>query len=72
MFSSETKKVLTPKDLVTIGIASSKSLQSWRSKGIGPKFIRLDTGRVRYILEDVVDWLRSHNSSCVDSEMRKA
>ncbi len=70
MSISEMKKILTPKDLVKIGIASGKSLQTWRSKRIGPKFVRLDTGRVRYIAEDVENWLRQHSSSCILQETK--
>ena len=58
-----TKKVLTPTDLVEIGITkTTRSLAEWRSKNRGPRYVRLESGRVRYVLEDVVEWLHDHSS----------
>lgn len=38
-----------------IGVSPS-TLNTWRSRNKGPKFVRI-AGRIRYIKSDVQDWL---------------
>lgn len=59
----EEKKFLTPRDLVKLGIGSIHTLHAWRSKGIGPKFITLETGRILYRSLDVENWIQGKISS---------
>lgn len=56
------KKLCTQNDLIKMGLASKKSLQTWRAHSTGPKFIRLHTGQVRYALKDIEEWLQQHTS----------
>lgn len=37
--------------------ATAPTLKRWRRQGIGPKYIRIETGRVRYRVSDLKDWL---------------
>lgn len=41
----------------TIGVAPS-TLNTWRSRGKGPKFVRI-AGRIRYIKTDLAAWLNA-------------
>lgn len=40
-----------------------KTLAEWRSKGRGPRFIRMEGGEVRYEWADVRAWLAEQKSS---------
>ncbi|WP_312714327.1 helix-turn-helix transcriptional regulator [Corynebacterium flavescens] len=44
-----------------IGIAPS-TLNTWRSRGKGPKFVRI-AGRIRYMRTDVENWLNDQISA---------
>ena len=48
--------LLTPADLMLAGIADTTTLNNWRSKCVGPKYLRVGSG-VRYRLADVREWL---------------
>ncbi|MGA4790800.1 helix-turn-helix transcriptional regulator [Nocardia sp. AB354] len=37
---------------------SPRTLSNWKAKGKGPKCIRIEGGRVRYLEADFIDWLR--------------
>jgi predicted DNA-binding transcriptional regulator AlpA len=45
-------------------------LEIGRSKGYGPKYLRLGHKRVRYRREDVLTWLKARTHQCV-SEYRE-
>ncbi len=38
---------------------SVKTLQSWRCKGIGPKFVRISGRSIRYRYSDLNEWVES-------------
>lgn len=49
--------LLTPKEAAGYLKVSEKTLEGWRSDGIGPKFYRMGTRRVRYFMADITAWL---------------
>ena len=62
------KRLLTEKELSTwIGL-SLPTLQRMRSKGGGPKFIRLGFRRLAYRPSDVEDWLASRTAERTGGE----
>jgi predicted DNA-binding transcriptional regulator AlpA len=48
--------LLTPKDAAAFLQLSAKTLEKWRSKGIGPKFRRMGHRTVRYSQDDLASW----------------
>jgi hypothetical protein len=38
---------------------STRALQCWRKKGIGPKFVRVAGWAIRYRTVDVAEWLKA-------------
>lgn len=48
-----------PGELAQLTRLSPSTLANWRSRGLGPKFIRLG-GAVRYWKSDVEHWLEEH------------
>lgn len=46
-----------------LGVIGEKTLNNWRSLGVGPKFVRIGEGakpRVGYRLRDLDQWLDAH------------
>lgn len=43
-----------------------KTLQNWRSRRVGPLFVRLEDGLIRYRQEDVACWLRQQADTSRD------
>ena len=37
---------------------SHKTLENWRSKGQGPRYYQLPNKRIRYIREDLFEWVK--------------
>lgn len=52
--------LLTIAELADYLKVSKWTLQDWRAKGTGPKYIRVNNVKKYYRLEDVVDWLDQH------------
>jgi predicted DNA-binding transcriptional regulator AlpA len=50
-------RLLTERDVAGRLAVSVKSLQRWRMFGRGPRFLKLETGLVRYDPADVDTWL---------------
>lgn len=44
---------------------SYKTLESWRSRGEGPKYHQLPNKRVRYLREDLDEWVENHTDSTI-------
>ncbi|MDP3951163.1 AlpA family transcriptional regulator [Microbacterium sp.] len=43
---------------------SMRTLEGWRARGIGPKYVRLSaTKGVRYRMEDIVAWMRTREDA---------
>ena len=60
MQGNQSKKFLTANDLFIMGIACQRTLSAWREKNIGPKFIRTETGRIRYPENELHKWIEQH------------
>lgn len=72
---SDTFKLLRPKDLVEMGVATSTAaLATMRYRGTGPTFVKLGggkTARVAYLESDVAEWLnnqRQQSSRPIEGE----
>lgn len=53
-----TPELLTPQDLQAILHITKSTVEQWRLKGIGPKFVRLPGSRlIRYRRQDVADYI---------------
>lgn len=48
--------LLTPKEAAAFLQLTEKTLEKWRSKGIGPKFRRMGHRTVRYSQDDLITW----------------
>lgn len=58
MSQQDDDTLTTPAELAMKVKVSTRTLQDWRSKGIGPKWIK--TGKVvRYRSSDIAAWLKS-------------
>ena len=58
MSQQDDDTLTTPTELATKVKVSTRTLQDWRSKGVGPKWIKV--GKVvRYRASDVAAWLNS-------------
>ena len=49
------KTMLTPVELAVRWGVTESALQKWRSKGIGPRHMKVNT-RVRYPIKDVIEY----------------
>lgn len=50
---------LTTKDAARHLGFSYKTLESWRARGMGPRYRQLPNGRIRYLMNELDDWARS-------------
>jgi predicted DNA-binding transcriptional regulator AlpA len=62
--SSNTTKALTETQLAERWAISRKTLQAWRLRGDGPRFVRIGTA-IRYMLSDITAYeaANTHNST---------
>ena len=51
---------------------SKQSLEGWRSKGLGPRFVALTPSMIRYRRGDVRAWLRERSHYCTAEYERRA
>lgn len=49
--------MLTPGEAAKFLRLEPRTLESWRGRGIGPKFVRYSARCVRYRLKDLQDWI---------------
>ena len=52
---------LTTKDAARVVTLSHRTLEGMRSRGDGPRFIRLPNGRIRYRKQDLIVWMEQHS-----------
>jgi hypothetical protein len=50
------ENLLTPEEVAAYLQVSPRTLESWRYKGIGPRFLRVTKRLIRYDLKDIRDW----------------
>lgn len=64
------KDVLTPAEAAAYIGVGARTLQSWRSKGQGPRFVRIGfgQGRIRYLQAELDAWLGRRTVDTEDSE----
>jgi len=55
--SSQPSQLLTPQQLAEYLQKPPKTLAEWRSRGVGPKYLKPGGHDVRYRLSDVEAWL---------------
>jgi len=54
-----TNDILTQWEAAQLLSLSEKTLQAWRYKGEGPKFLEPRPRVIRYLRSDVIEWLTS-------------
>ena len=54
--SRQKQQFLTEREVEELGLASRRTLQSWRLLGRGPRYIKVSRS-VRYRLGDIEEWL---------------
>jgi len=60
--NDENRNLLDERGAANLLNLSVRTLQRWRSKGIGPQFVRLSTNRcVRYARSDLMNWLEGRS-----------
>ncbi len=57
---SRTAELMTQSEVATLLNVSERTLESWRARRVGPKFVSYSVRCVRYRLADVQEWLRQH------------
>ena len=58
--TTEAKPILTPEECADLLSVSTSTLSSWRFKGgMGPAYLKLTSGLVRYDHQTVLTWARS-------------
>lgn len=58
-------ELLTPAAVAALAKTSPRTVSGWRTRGVGPRYIKLTPGRggrVRYVRRDVMAWLASRTS----------
>ncbi|HXH00237.1 MAG TPA: helix-turn-helix domain-containing protein [Sphingomicrobium sp.] len=62
---TELQNLLTTDEAAPLAGVSPKTLENWRSLGVGPKFIRTPgkKGRVNYDPDDLRDWRNANRYS---------
>lgn len=52
-------QMLTTRDVAALFRVHPKTVEEWRHRGIGPRYLKLPTGTVRYTRSAVSSWSRS-------------
>jgi predicted DNA-binding transcriptional regulator AlpA len=64
--------LLTEKEVAKMTSFSIRTLQSWRTRGDGPQFVKISARCVRYRARDVEDWIEQRlRLSTSDSGSRR-
>lgn len=63
-------KLLKPKQVAELIGYKTDTLNHWRCQGIGPKFVKLQTGVIRYKESEVMKWIesRSIDAQTIDNQ----
>jgi predicted DNA-binding transcriptional regulator AlpA len=57
---SNTTFLITQRQAADFLGCSPRSLEAWRLRGGGPRYVKLGRRCVRYLLSDLSDWVGSH------------
>jgi predicted DNA-binding transcriptional regulator AlpA len=55
-------RLMTAPEAADILKVTPKTLKHWRAKGIGPKFLRINSRNVRYEMSDIEAWVDSQKN----------
>ena len=55
-------RFLTGQELARLCRIRPRTVESWRRRGQGPKYIKLATGQIRYPLISVLEFVKSYKS----------
>lgn len=47
---------------------TARTLQAWRTQGIGPNYLKVSARSIRYRWQDLVDWAESNISQATKSQ----
>ena len=53
------EELLTPDQTAEVLNSTTKTLSRNRSKGEGPKFVKISRSKVGYVYKDILDWIKS-------------
>ncbi|WP_294624266.1 helix-turn-helix domain-containing protein [uncultured Roseovarius sp.] len=58
--TTDPDRLMNEKEAAEVLCYSVRALQNWRSRGGGPKFIKVSARSVRYRRRDLLDWIDAH------------
>jgi len=53
-------QLLTEAQAADLICYSQRTLQNWRQRGGGPKYVKVSAKSIRYQRRDVLDWIEAH------------
>lgn len=53
-------QLLTEAQAADLICYSQRTLQNWRQRGGGPKYVKVSAKSIRYQRRDVLDWIEEH------------
>lgn len=54
--TSKQPQLITEKDAARMLSISERTLRNWRTRGGGPRFVRVSARCIRYRISDIEDW----------------
>ncbi len=64
-------RLLTQIEAAEVLSIQARTLESWRLRGIGPRFIRYTSRAVRYRLSDLSSWLKDREVEPIETEVAR-
>ena len=49
-----------PKSVSRVIQISTSTLAKWRCSGKGPPFYKVENGRIRYVIDEVLEWMKEY------------
>lgn len=65
-------KLLTPEEAAEYLRVTVANLNMWRSRGIGPRYIKLTPRNIRYTQADLLDYVSNQSRTPIDFNKLKA
>jgi hypothetical protein len=65
------ERLLTTRQAAPILSESVDTLKKWRQRGLGPAYIKYESGAIRYRLSDLWQYLDDHTVECSSRKRRK-
>jgi predicted DNA-binding transcriptional regulator AlpA len=60
---TETDVLLTESRAATLLSVTRRTLQAWRMRGTGPRYVRISSRCVRYSYDELITWIESRSRS---------